>query len=77
MDSELGTTVGETLKGSSIKFENKGNTENSVGLTGKIVLATADQAIDTDNYPDVSATMHVNIAGGVFWIPARRLLWVG
>ena len=40
VDSTLGLTATETLKGSTIKFENMSNTAISVGLTGQIVLPT-------------------------------------
>lgn len=38
VDSTLGLTGTETLKGSTITFENKSNTAIAVGLTGQIVL---------------------------------------
>lgn len=39
-DAALGVSANDTLKGSTIEFENKSNTAISVGLTGKIVLPT-------------------------------------
>lgn len=40
VDAATGLTADETLKGSTIKFENKSNTAISVGLTGQVVLPT-------------------------------------
>lgn len=39
VDDTLGLTANETLKGTTIEFENKSNTAISVGLTAKIELA--------------------------------------
>lgn len=47
VDDTLGLNADETLKGSTIKFENKSNTPISVGLTGKITLATYATGVAT------------------------------
>ena len=47
VDASAGLTAEETLKGSTIKFENKSNTAISVGLTGQVVLPTYADGVGT------------------------------
>lgn len=47
VDVATGLTADETLKGSTIKFENKSNTAISVGLTGQVVLPTYATTVAT------------------------------
>ncbi len=57
VDATLGLTADETLKGSTIKFENKSNTAIAVGLLGKIQLPEYAEGTATANQVTVASSL--------------------